>query len=377
MHQRDDEGGDDRKRQDLVGNRDVGEGDDRHPDQVEDRDHDAEAFGPEPVQPTQREFAALIRCQPAGAGQEPPPVLLDDLEAAIGPAVALLLERFIGVGQQAFAVAHIGVVGEPARLLDRKPEIGVLADRVARPAADLVHRGAADQAHRAVHDDGVEFVALDHANVEEAGIFAVHDVVHQRTVAVAMLLRRLHQADAGIGEGRHEILQPVRMHDIVGVDDADDLGINSGAFHRDAQRAGLEALHLLGIDELEAFAELPAVILDRPPELWVGRVVDDADALEIRIVEPRHRIERLLQHLDRLVIGRYVDRDFRERDVLADRGGRKRRALADQPARAAAERHRRDLLDPCHRDQDQRHQQHQTERERERRAPDEIVRRPI
>ena len=80
------------KRQDLVGNSDVGKGDDRHPDQIEDGDQHAEAFGAEPVQPAQREFAPLIRRQPAGARQETPPVLLDDLESAIGPAVALLLE---------------------------------------------------------------------------------------------------------------------------------------------------------------------------------------------------------------------------------------------------------------------------------------------
>ena len=111
----------------------------------------------------------------------------------------------------------------------REAEVGVLADRVARPAAGHVHRGAADQAHGAVDDDGVVLVALDHADVEEAGIFAVHDVVHQRAVAVAMVLRRLHEADARIGEGRHEILQPVGVHDIVGVDDADDLGVGGGA----------------------------------------------------------------------------------------------------------------------------------------------------
>src|SRR3546814_12116481 len=42
--------------------------------------------------------------------------------------------------------------------------------------------------------------------------------------------------------------------------------------------------------------------LDRPPDLLVlGIVVDDQD-FEIRIVQPRQRIQRLLQHLRRLVI---------------------------------------------------------------------------
>ena len=95
-----------------------------------------------------------------------------------------------------------------------------------------------------------------------------------------------------------------------------------GALHGDAQRACLEALHLLGVDELEALTKRAAVVLDRLPEFRIGRVVDDADAFEVRIVEPRHRIECLLQHLDRLEIGGDVDRDLREDDVLADGGGR-------------------------------------------------------
>ena len=211
--------------------------------------------------------------------------------------MALLLEGLVGVRQQAMAVAVVGVMRQPAMLDDGEAEIGVLADGVAGPAAGHVHRRAPDQAHGAVNDDGVGLVALDHADIEEPGIFAVHDVVHQRGVAVAMVLRRLHQADAGIGEHRHQVLQPVRLHDIVGVDDADDLGIDRGALHGDAQRAGLEALDLLGVDEHEALAERAAVILDRLPEFRIGRVVDDHDAFEIRIVQPGHRIERLLEHV--------------------------------------------------------------------------------
>ena len=81
-----------------------------------------------------------------------------------------------------------------------RPEIGVLADRVARPSARLIERGAANQAHGAMHDDGVDLVALDHADVEEAGIFAIHRVMHDAALAVAVILRGLHQPDLGIGE---------------------------------------------------------------------------------------------------------------------------------------------------------------------------------
>ena len=166
--------------------------------------------------PSQFNQPSRIRASgPATAGwrarQEAPPVLFDDLEAAIGPAVALLLERLVGVGQQAVPVTLVGVVRQPALLHDGEAEIAVLADGVAGPAAGAVHGGAADQAHGAVDDDRIGLVALDHADVEEPGIFAVHDVVHHRAVAVTVVLRRLHQSDARIGEGRHEILQPVRM----------------------------------------------------------------------------------------------------------------------------------------------------------------------
>ena len=140
------------------------------------------ALGAEPVEPAEREFALLLAREQARARQELPPVLLEDLEAAIGPAVALLLVGLEGVGQQAVAVAAVGVVDLPALFEHGEAEIGVLADGVARPAAGGIERGAPDQAHGAVHDDGVGLVALDHADVEEAGIFAVHGVMHERCV---------------------------------------------------------------------------------------------------------------------------------------------------------------------------------------------------
>ena len=64
-----------------------------------------------------------------------------------------------------------------------------------------------------------------------------------------------------------------------------------------------------------------AVLLDRTPQRRVGRVVDDDDALEIRVFEPRHRIERLLEHLRRLAIGRNVDRNLRRKAGPAAAGG--------------------------------------------------------
>ncbi len=116
-----------------------------------------------------------------------------------------------------------------------------------------------------MHDDRVELVSLHHADVEEAGIFGVHGAVHHRAVAVAVVLRRLHQADARIGEQRHQILQPVGLHHVVGIDDADDVRIGGGVGQRQPQRAGLVALEIVDPEEFEALAERLAVLFDRPP----------------------------------------------------------------------------------------------------------------
>src|SRR5262249_58964902 len=104
------------------------------------------------VDPAARELALLVGREQAHAGQEAPPVLADDLQAAIGPAVALLLVGLEGVGQEAVAVAAAGVERRPALLDDGEAEIGVLADRVARPAARGRERAAADQGPRRVPD---------------------------------------------------------------------------------------------------------------------------------------------------------------------------------------------------------------------------------
>ena len=69
---------------------------------------------------------------------------------------------------------------------------------------------------------------------------------------------------------------------------------------------------------LKRSPSVAAMLLDRPPERGIGRVVDDEHAFEIRIVEPRDRIERELEHLRRLHVGRNVDRHFRR---VAGRSG--------------------------------------------------------
>src|SRR5882757_5164563 len=116
MSERDHESRENRQREDHVRNGDAGEGDNRHPDQVEDRNHYPDRFRAQPIQPADAKLALLLARQPSDARQQMAPVLPQDLEAAIGPPMALLLESIEGVGQETMPVASIGVMDLPALL---------------------------------------------------------------------------------------------------------------------------------------------------------------------------------------------------------------------------------------------------------------------
>src|SRR5204863_6192054 len=98
----------------------------------------------------------------AAAGQKTPPVLADNLNATISPAMALFFISFEAVGQQSPAVAAVGVMRAPAALEHGEPEIGIFADGVARPVAGIEQGGATHEAHGPVHDDGIRLVPLHH-----------------------------------------------------------------------------------------------------------------------------------------------------------------------------------------------------------------------
>src|SRR6516162_11342888 len=98
MGEGDGEGREDRDGEDLVGYVYEGEGDNRHPDEIEDCDRNPDRFRAQPVEPADREFAFLLARETAAAGQEMTPVLSQNLEAAIGPPVALLLISLERVG---------------------------------------------------------------------------------------------------------------------------------------------------------------------------------------------------------------------------------------------------------------------------------------
>src|SRR5215475_8643137 len=91
MHDRDDETHNDRHSQDSVRNCNIQKCHHGYPDDIEDGDGNADAFGAEPVQPAESKFALLLAAEPASARQEPAPVLLENLEPAVSPTVSLLL----------------------------------------------------------------------------------------------------------------------------------------------------------------------------------------------------------------------------------------------------------------------------------------------
>src|SRR6478736_5674513 len=112
------------------------------------------------------------------------------------------------------------------------------------------------------------------------------------------------------------------------------------------------------------------MILDRAPKRRVGRVVDDDDAFEVRIIEPGEGIEGRLENVRRLTMGRNMDRILRCETVWRWQGRR------DQTARRASEGDRRYLFDARERDRNQRYEQDDAEHERESGAEHEIMRLP-
>ncbi len=156
-------------------------------------------------------------------------------------------------------------------------------------------------------NDCVALVARDHSDVEEATVLGVAHRLESAQLLVTIVLRRLHDADARILESRRQIAQPVGIDDVVAVDHRDDRRIVGRLLEREVERAGLEARERADMEEAEAVAEPRAVRLHGPPDALILRVVVDDEHFEIRIVEPGERVQRLDEHLGRLVVGRDVD----------------------------------------------------------------------
>src|SRR6516162_783549 len=134
MRKRDEESGKNWQRKEGLRDSDDLKGDERHPDQIEDCGSDRNDFGSEPRYPAEDELPFLITVEPALAGQELPPVFLDYLHRASGPARSLGPEGQIVLRQQSPAIAAGSVLGLPSQFHNRQSEIAVFANGVARPA---------------------------------------------------------------------------------------------------------------------------------------------------------------------------------------------------------------------------------------------------
>ena len=222
-----------------------------------------------------------------------------------------------------------------------------------------------------MHDDGVGLVALDHADVEEAGIFAIHGGGNNSAIAVAVILGGLNHPDARIVESGDEIRQPIGMHRIIGIEHADDFRIGSRARQGEVQGAGFEAFELFHVDKLEAPAESPAVLLHRTPQRGLRRVVDDHNALVIRITQACHRIEREFEHIRRFAARRNMDRHFRCEALAGCHHGR------EQPTRLRSECDHGKLFQARERHRDQDRQQGKPGPERDSFSSGEIVGVPV
>src|SRR5437899_1290417 len=106
-----------------------------------------------------------------------------------------------------------------------------------------------------MNNDGICLIALNHANVEEAGVFPIHGVMHEAAIAISMVLRRLHHSNLGVDEGRHEVFEPVGTYHVIGIDHGNKLGVSSGMRERETQSTGFEAADIVVMQELETPAE--------------------------------------------------------------------------------------------------------------------------
>lgn len=194
-------------------------------------------------------------------------------------------------------------------------ELGVLGDAPLVPAADGLEVVLADQSHRATEDGRVGLAARALRDVEEVPVGVVEPAEVRRLLPVAVVLRGLDEGQPRVGEERGAPGEEVRVDDVVGVDDANDLGPWVRLGEREVQRTRLVAGPVLEVEELDPLV-LAAELLHRTPQRLVGGVVVEHEDLVVLVVEPEQRRQRLDDHVRRLVVRRHVQRDEGARTVL-------------------------------------------------------------
>jgi hypothetical protein len=247
-----------------------------------------------------------------------------DLDATEAPAEPLALEGLEGQRHHALAEGPVDVQARPSVAEQPERQLGVLGDAPLVPATRL-HQGVlADQSHRAGEDRAVPLVARRLRDREEVLVGVVEPPVERRLTPVAVVLRRLDEADLLVGEQRRAGAQELGVELVVGVDHADQRGARVDQFPQCVvEGPGLVARPVGEVGELHAVPEAPR--LHRAPERLVVGVVVDHDDLVRRVVQRRERLQGLDDHLGWLVVGRHLQAD--EGELLV--GHRPGRAVLD------------------------------------------------
>src|SRR5208283_2050339 len=133
----------------------------------------------------------------------------------------LRVETGIGGWHDSPAEAARYVQSRPARLGHPERSLGVLAYAPLVPASDADEGAATEQAHRADEGHRVALVTGGHDREVEALVGVDTGRVVDAALVVAVALEGLQEAEMGIGEVRDGLAQVVRLHDVVGVDQAD------------------------------------------------------------------------------------------------------------------------------------------------------------
>src|ERR1700730_8961561 len=173
--------------------------------------------------------------------EKSPRMAFQDLHGAVGPAEALLFEIDESVLHETAPITrgHIGRL--EAGFENTQPQLGILGNTPLCPPG-LVELCPPDHRHGAVLNDGVALVARDHSNVKEPTVFRVAHRLESARALVAIVLRPLDDSDTRVLEPGYQLTQPVRLDDVITVDDRDDLRIGSGTRQGEVQGAGFEAL---------------------------------------------------------------------------------------------------------------------------------------
>ncbi len=230
------------------------------------------------------------RTQPSG--QEKPPVVLELLHRAVGPAVTLTPVALEGLRDEAAAVWLGEVNGLVAGGVNADRQFGVFGQAPLGPAAGPFQGSAPDERHGADSDSAEVLVQAHHAGGEEDGVLPVRPPAERGLGIAPIGVRALHESDGGIGEVPGGGAQPPAPDLVVGVHHGDQFRPRAGVAQRPVQRARLGAGDPLDMQEPEPRAEPLAVGLDRPPQLKVGGVVVNDQDLEVGVVKPGQAIQR-------------------------------------------------------------------------------------